>query len=103
MTSPLLMAESSGQLRFHDSRVPGLKFSISTSDSATSLRTISWAAGSRRSSVTERLLRDCTCHQTDVPSLSKRHLRKGSPDLGGSILITSAPKSASVLAQNGPA
>jgi hypothetical protein len=32
-----------------------------------------------------------------------RHLRKGSPAPGGSILTTSAPKSASVLEANGPA
>jgi len=56
-----------------------------------------------KSRATERLLRDWICHHTDVPSLSKRHLRKGSPELGGSILITSAPKSAKVLAAKGPA
>jgi hypothetical protein len=44
---------------------------------------MSCAAGSFRSSATERLLRDCTCHQTEVPSLSSRHLRSGSPAPGG--------------------
>ena len=62
---------------------------------------MSWPSGLRRSSATERLLRDCTCHQTEVPSLSSRHLRSGSPAPGGSILITSAPKSPSVLAAEG--
>jgi hypothetical protein len=31
----------------------------------------------------ERLLRDCTCHQTEVPSWISRQLRSGSPLPGG--------------------
>src|SRR3569623_317481 len=85
------------------SRAPGRKFSISTSHSAASLRTISYASGCFRSSASERLLRDCTCHHTVVPSLIRRQCRSGSPPAGGSTLITSAPKSASVFAANGPA
>ncbi|CFP63192.1 Uncharacterised protein [Bordetella pertussis] len=49
------------------------------------------------------MLRDCASHQTEVPSCSRRHLRSGSPCPGGSILMTCAPKSASVLAAKGPA
>jgi len=64
---------------------------------------MAWACGFFKSSATERLLRACTCHQTEVPSFSKRHLRSGSPAPGASILMMSAPKSASVLAANGPA
>ena len=64
---------------------------------------MSCASACRKSRDSDFLLRDCTCHQTDVPSFSKRHLRKASPTLGGSILMTSAPKSANVLAANGPA
>ena len=52
---------------------------------------------------TERLLRASTCHLTEVLSFRKHHWRSGSPAPGGSILITSAPDSASVLAANGPA
>ena len=82
---------------------PGRKFSISTSDSMASRRTMACASRLFKSSATERLLRDWICHQTDVPSFSSRHLRSGSPVPGDSILMMSAPKSASVLAANGPA
>ena len=33
-----------------------------------SWRAIAWPSGWRRSTATERLPRDCTCHQSDVPS-----------------------------------
>src|SRR5690606_22546290 len=65
-----------------------------------------------RSTVTERLLRACTDHHSEVPEgssgCSLRHLRKGSPPsapsrAGGSILITSAPKSAIIRPAKGPA
>ena len=65
--------------------------------------TISCASACRRSNESDRLFRDCTCHHTDVPSFNRRHFRSASPTLGGSILTTSAPKSANVLAANGPA
>src|SRR5690606_41324215 len=65
--------------------------------------TLAWPSAALRSSVTERLLRDCTCHHSEVPSLSLRHLRSGSPTFGGSILITSAPNSPSSLLAKGPA
>ena len=39
-------------------------------------------------------MRDCTCHQTEVPSFSSRHLRSGSPpvpaDREESVLYRSA-------------
>src|SRR6185369_16978325 len=87
----------------HCSSVPGLKFSTRTSASAISLRATSWPSGLRRSTAIERLLRDCTCHQTEVPSFIRRQLRNGSPFPGASILITSAPNSPSVLPAKGPA
>ena len=102
MRRGLIFSSASGP-RPQPSMAPGRKFSISTSTSPASCRTMSCARGSFRSRASERLLRDCTCHQTEVPSFSKRHLRSGSPMPGGSILITSAPKSAKVLAANGPA
>src|SRR6218665_353736 len=86
------------------SSVPGRKFSISTSAPAISRRAMSWPSLWRKSSAIERLLRDCTCHQTEVPpSSSMRQLRSGSPAPGGSILITSAPKSPRVSPTKGPA
>src|SRR5688500_874136 len=95
--------ESTSQPRFHFSSAPGRKFSTTMCERAASRRTISCPSARRRSQLTERLLRDCTCHHSDTPFLMRRHLRSGSPSPGGSILITSAPKSASVFAQNGPA
>src|SRR4051812_36817040 len=85
------------------SSAPGRKFSTSTSHSQASLRTISCACSFFKSSAMLRLLRDCTCHHTEVPSLIIRQWRNGSPPAGGSTLITSAPKSPNVFAANGPA
>src|SRR6185295_20188986 len=95
--------DSSSQPRFQRSSAPGRKFSIMMCVPRARRRTISCPSGWRRSQVTDFLLRDCTCHQSEVPLRMRRHLRSGSPSPGGSILITSAPKSASVFAQNGPA
>jgi hypothetical protein len=39
-----------------------------------SWRARSWPSAARRSSAIERLLRDCTCHHTEVPSCSSRQL-----------------------------
>ena len=103
MTSFGLAAESCSQPRFQRSIAPGRKFSIRMSDFAARRRTASWPSGFLRSSVTERLLRDCTCHHSETPFLILRQRRSGSPSPGGSTFTTSAPKSASVLAQNGPA
>src|SRR4051812_14584079 len=87
----------------HFSSAPGRKFSTTMCALRARRRTISWPSGRRRLHVTDFLLRDCTCHHSEVPFRMRRHLRSGSPSPGGSILITSAPKSPSVLAQNGPA
>src|SRR5438094_301729 len=96
-------AASAFQPRFQRSSAPGRKFSIMICARRARRRTISWPSGRRRSQVTDFLLRDCTCHQSDVPFRRRRHLRSASPSPGGSSLITSAPKSPSVFAQNGPA
>ena len=70
-----------------------------------SWRASAWPSSSRRSMAIERLLRDCTCHHTEVPSVenlapvAQRIATR--PALRS--LITSAPKSPSVLAANGPA
>src|SRR5688572_13215832 len=103
ITSRGFSAESCSQPRFHFSSAPGRKFSTTIWQVFASRRTISWPSGLRRLQVTDFLLRDCTCHQSEVPLRILRHLRSGSPSPGGSILITSAPKSARVLPQNGPA
>src|SRR5690349_1845925 len=96
-------ALSASQPRFQRSSAPGRKFSIMMCVRRARRRTISWPCGWRRSQVTDFLLRDCTCHQSEVPFRMRRHLRSASPSPGGSSLITSAPKSPSVFAQNGPA
>ena len=44
-------------------------------------------SGWRKSTHTDCLLRDWASHHTEVPSCSMRHLRKGSPWPGGSILM----------------
>jgi len=66
-------------------------------------RAIACPAGLRRSIVIERLLRDWTCHHSDVSFSRYRQRRSGSPWPGGSTLTTSAPNSARIFAQNGPA
>src|SRR3954454_20533630 len=102
-TSCGLAAESAPQDKFQRSSAPGRKFSIMMCAPRARRRTISWPSARRRSQVTDFLLRDCTCHHSDVPLRMRRHLRSASPSPGGSSLITSAPKSPSVLAQKGPA
>src|SRR5882672_2540784 len=102
MTSPGLPAARPSYPRPHFSSVPGRKFSITTSASFAMRRTISWPSGRRRSAVTDFLLRFWTYHHSDVPRWSFLHLRTGSPP-GGSILITSAPKSAKNFPAKGPA
>src|SRR5258708_15677854 len=83
--------------------VPGRKFSITTSAPRARLRTIACPSGSRRFTATDFLLRACAYHQSELPSWSLRHLRSGSASQGVSILITSAPNSASRRAQYGAA
>src|SRR5687767_698333 len=103
MIKPGLRAESASHPNPHFSIAPGRKFSTTMSAPAASLRTISCASARFRSSVTDFLFRACAYHHSEVPSCSLRHFRNGSPVCGGSILITSAPNSASRRAQNGPA
>src|SRR3546814_10531522 len=55
-----------------------------------------------RSTVTLRLLRPCIDHHMERPFTISPHWRAGSP-AGGSILITSAPRSPSKRVQNGAA
>src|SRR3954468_18988860 len=57
----------------------------------------------RRFSDSERLLRLKAAKYQESPSLTTPCCRKGSPAPGGSTLITSAPISASIIVQNGPA
>src|SRR5882672_2975310 len=56
-----------------------------------------------RSIVTQRLLREATPHQSGTLFTLGPIARNGSPAPGGSTLITSAPRSASRLEQNGAA
>jgi hypothetical protein len=88
----------------HFSSVPGRKFSTTTSALSIRARATSRPSGARRSRVTELLLRPITGHQGEWPlGLVRPHWRIGSPALGSSSLMTSAPKSPSTWPQNGPA
>src|SRR4051794_13082648 len=87
----------------HRARVPGLKFSITTSTWAVSSRARVRPASVRRSMATDCLLRAMAGHQRLRPSTVTPHPRIGSPDPGGSTLITSAPRSPSSWPANGPA
>src|SRR5829696_6460760 len=57
----------------------------------------------RRSSVTHRLLRLTLFHTSPMPSRRLPHVRMGSPEPGGSTLMTSAPNSPSAVPTIGPA
>ncbi len=85
------------------SSVPGRKFSISTSASAVSRRTIAAPSGRERSTATSRLLRESVFHQSPTPSFAGPWPRAGSGRRGCSSLITSAPKSPSSIPLTGPA
>src|SRR3989338_10727466 len=88
----------------HFSSVPGRKFSTTTSALAIKVRAMSRPSSVRRSIVTDFLLRPITGHQGDSPlGLERPHWRIGSPTLGSSSLITSAPKSPNTCPQKGPA
>src|SRR5215211_1781912 len=104
MTRAGLVSLRSPYPRPHLSSVPGLKFSTTTSASEMRRRARSWPSSSRRLRVTDFLLRAMMGHQRVRPSLRWRpQTRMGSPLPGGSILRTSAPKSARSWPQNGPA
>src|SRR6266571_938275 len=75
------------------SRVPGRKFSVRTSASATSCLRISCPSGVFRSRVTHFLLRLVIFHHKGTSFLAAPSARRLSPRRGCSTLITSAPKS----------
>src|SRR6266542_1396493 len=64
---------------------------------------ISAPCGLPRSNVMQRLLRDTDFHQSGMPSMIGSSFRCPSPYFGCSILMTSAPKSASNTVANGAA
>ena len=84
-------AASSSYDRPQRANVPGRKFSITASADSTIRRNSSRPRGLPRSSVTSRLFRAVTFHQSETPSLIGDHSRIGSPTTGFSILTTSAP------------
>src|SRR5262245_49377862 len=104
ITSLGFTALSTSQPRPHFSRVPGWKFSTTTSASLTRRFMSSAPSAWRRSSVADFLLRH-SCSQGSESPLSVRvpNLRSASPTFGSSSLMTSAPNSASWVAQKGPA
>src|SRR5919206_4460562 len=104
MTRPGLILLNSSYPRPHLSRVPGLKFSTTTSAPEMRRRANACPSSSRKLRVTDFLLRAMMGHQRVRPSLRcLPHSRMGSPLPGGSILMTSAPKSARSWPQKGPA
>ncbi|MCY1242522.1 hypothetical protein D9M72_554870 [compost metagenome] len=104
MMRPGLTRQTSSGERPSFSSVPGRKFSRMTSASSHSSRKSPRPGGDLRSSVTHFLPRDCTDHHSVWPSTRARpHSRIGSGRFGDSILMTSAPKSASCRPANGPA
>src|SRR5919107_3050343 len=104
MTRPGLISLKSSYPRPHRSKVPGLKFSTTTSALAMRRRATSCPCSSRKFRVTDFLLRAMIGHQRVRPSLRCLPQRRmGSPLPGGSTLMTSAPKSARSWPQKGPA
>src|SRR3954469_10922681 len=88
----------------HFSIVPGRKFSRTTSADSHRRIAIAWPAGSRRLSVTERLLRARIDHHSEWSLWRRRpQSRIASPAPGASIFTTSAPKSPSSVPTYGPA
>src|SRR3954469_24521411 len=83
--------------------VPGRRFSTSTSARCASRRSTSLPRGAFRSRASERLLRFSRTNPDDSPSMNGAMVRTWSPPSGFSILITSAPRSASCSVQNGAA
>ncbi len=79
---------------------PGRK--LSTSASAVFASSSSASGSSRRLSSTERLLRSVTHVKADEWPIFGSYPRIGSPPPGCSILITSAPRSASSAVANAP-
>src|SRR3990172_3646788 len=83
---------------------PTLKFSTSTSLAAARRLTISLPSGALRFTVTLFLLRLMQRkYALSPPAKGGPQWRVSSPAPGRSILITSAPRSPSIIVQNGPA
>ena len=83
---------------------PGRKFSITMSARSARRRTSATPSGSWRSMQIERLPRFAQRKYVDSPSTKGGpQLRVGSPPPGRSTLTTSAPRSASIIEQYGPA
>jgi len=76
-------------------KVPGRKFSMSASASATRSSKTTFPSSVEMSRVTDCLLRPRYFHQSPTPSFWGPKWRRWSPVSGCSTLITSAPKSAS--------
>src|SRR5262249_33963862 len=83
--------------------VPGPKVSTTTSLRRASFRRISRPSGALRLSVTLFLPRLTDMKYVASPATKGGHFRVSSPLPGSSILTTSAPMSASIIVQNGPA
>ena len=82
--------------------VPGLKLSITTSATAAIALNVARSSADFRSSVTERLFRFHSMNGALSPPVNGGVRRMSSPPLGFSILTTSAPWSARIIAQYGP-
>ena len=80
---------------------PGRKFSTSTSARSSSLASTALPSSLRRSNTTERLLRLTLAKYQERPFITSPWPRTVSP-CGVSILMTSAPRSASSMLENGP-
>ena len=85
------------------SATPGLKFIIAASAVGTSSRRARWPASDLRSRVMLRLLRLIAWKYSDVPPMKCGGISRVLSPVGGSILMTSAPRSASICVLNGPA
>src|SRR5712692_2782879 len=83
--------------------VPGLKFSSTTSDLATSFLSMAWPSGAFMLRVRLFLLRLTERKYVASPPAKGGQPRVSSPLPGSSTLMTSAPMSPSDIEQNGPA
>ncbi len=97
-TSRGLAARSASHPKPARARAPGRKFSTSTSARAISFHSTDLSASALRSSATERLLRFHSAKGCERPS-TKGGMRRASSPSGRSTLITSAPRSPSIIVQ----
>ena len=84
-------------------KTPGRKFSTKTSLAPISRASTALPSPVRRLSESERLLRLKAAKYHESPSRMTPCARSGSPTPGVSTLTISAPMSASIIVQNGPA